>query len=102
MDEEKKTGTMTNDEALFQALNQAKKKKRRKRWLTALIIVGVIALALVVAVTQLRAKVKAAIATEAEDVLTYTAAYGSISTQVTGTGLIEDVDPEKITVPYGV
>ena len=100
--DEKVRDNLTNDEALFQALNQQKKKKRRKRWLTALIIVAVIVLALVIAVSRLRAKVEAAVATEAEDVLTYTAAYGSISTQVTGTGTIEDVDPEEITVPYGV
>lgn len=100
--DEKKTEIAAKDEALFQALNQSKKKKRRKRLLTALIIIAVIVIGLIAAVSALRAKVEAAVATEAEDVLTYTADYGSISTQVTGTGTIEDVDPEKITVPYGV
>ena len=30
-----------NDDALFAALNRAKKKKRRKRWFTALAIIAV-------------------------------------------------------------
>ena len=100
--DEKNPEVIAKDEALFQALNQQKKKRRRNRWLTALIIVAVIVIMLMAAVSALRKKVEAAIATESKDVLTYTVEYGSISTQVTGTGTIEDVDPEKITVPYGV
>ncbi len=97
MDEKKR-----NDDALFEALNKAKKKKRRKRWLTALIIIGIIVIALMITVTVLRRKVDARVATDEDKVLSKEAAYGSISTRVSGSGNIEDVDTETVTVPEGV
>jgi multidrug efflux pump subunit AcrA (membrane-fusion protein) len=97
MDEKKR-----NDDALFEALNKAKKKKRRKRWLTALIIIGIIVIALMITVTVLRRKVDARVATDEDKVLSKEAAYGSISTRVSGSGNIEDVDTEIVTVPEGV
>ena len=78
-----------NDDALFEALNKAKRRKRRRRWITVLVILAIVA-------------VEASMATEGDEVLTYDASIGSISTRVSGSGTIEDVDTEKVTVPEGV
>ena len=90
------------DDALFDALNKSKKKKRIRRLITVLVIVGVVVLALVLLVNNLRRRVEASMAVEGDEVKTYAAAYGSISTRVSGSGIIEDVDTEVITVPDGV
>ena len=97
MDEQKK-----RDDALFEALNRSKKKKRRKRLITVLAIISVIVIALTAAVNSLRKKVEATMAVDADEVLHYEAIYGSISTRVSGSGTIEDVDTETVTVPDGV
>ena len=81
MDEKKR-----NDDALFEALNKA----------------GIIVIALMITVTVLRRKVDARVATDEDKVLSKEAAYGSISTRVSGSGNIEDVDTEIVTVPEGV
>ena len=91
-----------NDDALFAALNKAKKRKRRRRWITVLVILAVIATALMLVVNSLRKKVEASLAVEGDEVKTYNVSYGSISTRVSGSGTIEDVDTETITVPEGV
>ena len=90
------------DDALFEALNRQKKKKRRRRLITVLVIVAVVVLALVLLVNNLRRRVEASVAVEGDEVLTYAASYGNISTRVSGSGIIEDVDTEVITVPDGV
>ena len=90
------------DKELFDALKTSKKKKRRRGLLRALIIAGVLALAVLVAFFYLRAKVRARIASDAEDVLSFAAVYGNISTRVTGTGTILDTDTEELSVPAGV
>ena len=97
MDEKKR-----NDDALFEALNKARKKKRRKRWLTALIIIGIVVIALVITVSVLRKKVDARVAADEDAVLSQQAFLGSISTRVSGSGNIEDVDTEIVTIPEGV
>ena len=97
MDEQKK-----RDDALFEALNRSKKKKRRKRLITVLIIVAAIVVGLMAAVNSLRKKVEASMAVDADEVLHYEAVYGNISTRVSGSGTIEDVDAETVTVPEGV
>ena len=91
-----------NDDALFDALNKAKKKKRRKRWFTALAIIAVIVIALIITVSVLRKKVEARMAEAEDEILSRQAVYGSISTRVSGSGNIEDVDTEIVTVPEGV
>ena len=97
MDERKQV-----DDALFAALNKEKKRKRLRRLRTTLIIIGIIALGLVLAVFYLRGRVQDAIARQSEAVLTYDAEYGTVSTTVSGSGAIADVDAEAITVPSGV
>ena len=91
-----------NDDALFEALNKAKRRKRRRRWITVLVILALVASGILYAVNVLRKRVEASIAEEGDEVLTYDASVGSISTRVSGSGTIEDVDTEKVTVPEGV
>ena len=91
-----------NDDALFEALNKAKRRKRRRRWITVLIILALVAGGILYAVNVLRKRVEASMATESDEVLTYDASIGSISTRVSGSGTIENVDTEKVTVPEGV
>ena len=91
-----------NDDALFEALNKAKRRKRRRRWTTVLVILALVAGGILYAVNVLRRRVEASMATEGDEVLTYDASIGSISTRVSGSGTIEDVDTEKVTVPEGV
>ena len=90
------------DDALFDALNQAKKKKRRRRLITILVIVAVVAAAAVLGINYLRKKVDARMSILDTAVLNATAEYGNVSTRVSGSGTIEDVDSEQITVPKGV
>ena len=90
------------DDALFDALNQAKKKKRRRRLITILVIVAVVAAAAVLGINYLRKKVDARMSILDTAVLNAAAEYGNVSTRVSGSGTIEDVDSEQITVPKGV
>ena len=90
------------DDALFDALNKSKKKKRRRRLITVLVIVGVVVVALLIGISILRKKVEARMSLMDTEVLNYTAVYGNISTRVSSSGTIEDVDTEQITVPKGV
>ena len=97
MDEQQKPG-----EELFDKLSQEKKQRRRKRIRTVAIIVGVIVVALVIAVMNLRRSVDAKFAATQKDVLSYTVAPGTIHTLVSGSGVLEQVDEEDVTVPAGV
>ncbi|MBO7372723.1 MAG: hypothetical protein J6U19_00595, partial [Oscillospiraceae bacterium] len=90
------------DDALFDALNQAKKKKRRRRLITILVVVALVAVAAVFGINYLRKKVEKRMSVLDTAVLNAAAAYGSVSTRVSGSGTIEDVDTEQITVPKGV
>ena len=84
-----------NDDALFEALNKAKRRKRRRRWITVLVILAIVASGILYAVNVLRKRVEASMATEGDEVLTYDASIGSISTRVSGSGTIEDVTRKK-------
>ena len=95
-------GNTNRDEALFTALDKGKKKKRIKRIITVLVIVAMIAIALVLAVRHLQARVREAVSSQSAAVLTWTVAYGTVNTTVSGSGSISDVDAEDISVPDGV
>lgn len=97
MEEQQKTG-----EALFDKLSQEKKQRRRKRLRRVIIIVAVIFAALVMVVTRLRKNVDARFAATQKDVQSYTVAPGTIHTLVSGSGVLEQVDEEDVTVPAGV
>ena len=97
MDAQQKPG-----EELFDRLNQEKKQRRRKRIRTIVIIIGVIAVILVMLVMNLRRSVDARFAATQKDVQSYTVAPGTIHTLVSGSGVLEQVDEEDVTVPAGV
>ena len=97
MEEQQKTG-----EALFDKLRQEKKQRRRKRLRRVIIIVAVIFAALVMVVSHLRKNVDARFAATQKDVQSYTVAPGTIHTLVSGSGVLEQVDEEDVTVPAGV
>jgi len=90
------------DEALFDALNKAKKRKRRRRIITVLLILLIAAAAGTAGTLYLRRRVKQQFATSAGDVKSSKATVGSISTQVSGSGTLVNVDEETLTVPASV
>lgn len=92
----------SKDDALFEALNQSKKAKKRKMIRTVVIIIVILALILVVGVTVLQRQVREQFGGEAQEVLSEQAERGTISTVVSGSGMLLNVDTEVISVPSGV
>ena len=91
-----------NDDVLFEALNRGKKKKRNRRIRRIVIILAVVALLLVYGVNTLQKRVRETVATQTDAIKSTVAAIGTISTTVSGSGTIRDVDTEEISVPAGV
>ena len=98
----KKDNEMQKDDALFEALGKNKKRKRRKIIITVVSIVLVLAIAAVIGVGALQRKVRQQFASSAGEVLSYDVTTGTISTVVSGSGSLTDVDLTAITVPDGV
>ena len=90
------------DEALFEALNRDKKEKKRKLIRTIVILVMVLAVALIAGISILRRQVREQFGGSAEDVLSEQATRGTISTVVSGSGMLVNVDTEVVSVPSGV
>ena len=90
------------DDALFEALGKNKKRKKRKILITVASIVVVLAIIAVAGVSFLQQQVRERFASSQGEVLSYTATTGSISTVVSGSGSLTDVDLNSITVPDGV
>ena len=94
--------SVQRDDALFEALGKNKKRKRRKIIITVVSIVLVLAIIAVVGVGFLRRRVREQFASSRGEVLSFEVTTGSISTVVSGSGSLTDVDLEAITVPDGV
>ena len=90
------------DDALFETLGKNKKRKKRKIIITVVSIVLVLAVIAAVGVSFLQRQVREQFATSQGEVLSYEVTTGSISTVVSGSGSLTDVDPQSITVPEGV
>ena len=90
------------DDALFEALGKNKKRKKRRILITVVSIVLVLAIVAVVGVSVLQRRVRQQFASGQGEVLSYEVSTGSISTVVSGSGSLTDVDLEEITVPEGV
>ena len=90
------------DDALFEALWKSKKKKKRRRIRTIIILLVLLGVGITVGVLFLRRKVTQKFTTTDGEVLSAQASLGSISTQVSGSGTLMNVDEESITVPAGV
>ena len=90
------------DEALFEALGKNKKRKRRRIIITVISILLVLAIAAVLGVGFLQRRVREEFASTSGEVKSYEVSTGSISTVVSGSGSLTDVDLESIAVPSGV
>ena len=90
------------NDALFKALDKSRKRKKRKILITVLVLVLVVAIGLAVTVSVLRRNVRQRFASSDEDVQSYSVKTGTISTLVSGSGILENVDTETIEVPAGV
>ena len=90
------------DDALFEALGKNKRRKKRKIILTVVSIVLVLAIIAAVGVIFLQRRVREEFASNQGEVLSYEVSTGSISTVVSGSGSLTDVDTEAVTVPEGV
>ena len=90
------------DDALFEALGKNKKRKKRRIIITVVSIVLVLAIIAAVGVSFLQRRVREQFATGTGEVLAYAVTTGSISTTVSGSGSLTDVDLNSVTVPDGV
>lgn len=90
------------DEALFQVLNRNKKAKKRKLILTVSIILAIVAVVLVVGVSILRRQVRQQFGGTGEEVLSEQVTRGTISTVVSGSGMLTNVDTEVVSLPSDV
>jgi len=100
--ESQQVSAAEKDEALFEALGKSKKKKKRKIVRTIIIIVLVLAVVLIAGTLILQRRVREQFANRDLEVLTYEVTTGTISTVVSGSGTIQNVDTETVTVPSGV
>lgn len=94
--------SVQRDDALFEALGKNKKRKRRRIIITVVSILLVLAIIAVTGVGFLRRRVREQFASNQGEVLSYEVSTGSISTVVSGSGSLTDVDLNSITVPEGV
>ena len=101
-DKQAEVPSVQRDDALFETLGKNKKRKRRKIIITVVSIVLVLAMIAVAGITILQRKVREQFASFRGEVLSYEVTTGSISTVVSGSGSLTDVDLESITVPEGV
>lgn len=89
------------DDALFSSLQKKKQAKKRRRIRTVILVAAVIALALTAGVLHLRRRVAQSLVSDS-DVSSAQAERGSISTTVSGSGTLANVDEDEITLPAGV
>lgn len=90
------------EDALFEALGKSRKRRRRKIILTVVTIILAAAIVLLGVVNNLRRRVQEQFAFKEDEILSYEAATGTLHTVVGGSGTIEYVDQEALTVPAGV
>ena len=98
----KEKAAVSKDDALFEALGKNKKRRRRRILITVVSIVVVLAIIGVVGVAALQRKVRQEFASSSGEVMSHTVSTGTISTVVSGSGSLTDVDLNAITVPEGV
>ena len=101
-DKQKSMPDLQRDDALFEALGKNKKRKKRRIILTVVSILLVLAIIAVVGISFLQRQVREQFASNQGEVLSYEVTTGSISTVVSGSGSLTDVDLESISVPEGV
>jgi len=92
----------TRDDALFETLSKTRQRKKRALIRTIIMIVLVLALLLTAVVILLRRQVQQRFAAQKADVQSHVVSTGTISTLVSGSGLLSNVDAEAVTIPSGV
>ena len=90
------------DDALFETLGKNKKRKRRRIIVTTASILLALAILAVVGVAILQKRVREQFSSSSAEVLSHTVTTGSISTLVSGSGSLTDVNLTTVTVPDGV
>ena len=101
-DNHKDMPELQRDDALFETLGKNKKRKKCKILITVVSIVLVLSIIAVTGVSVLQRRVREQFASNQGEVLSYEVTTGSISTVVSGSGSLTDVDLNSITVPEGV
>ena len=102
--QDKQTGMeeLCRDDALFETLDKQKKAKKRKIIRTVIGIIVILAVVLIAGVSILQRKVRQQFASSEEAVISAAAERGTISTVVSGSGMLMNVDTEVVSVPAGV
>jgi len=91
------------DRELFDAIGKGKKKRRVRRLIITLVILALVGGGIASAVIYGRSKVREQVSGRATaQVATYTVNTGSVNTTVSGSGMLSDVDTEKLTLPENV
>lgn len=90
------------DEALFDALSKSKKQRKRKTIRTVVLAAVIVIVILTAAVLVLRRRVREQFAFSDTEVISAAAERGTISTVVSGSGTLENVDTETVSLPEGV
>jgi hypothetical protein len=90
------------DDALFEALGKSRKQKKRKLIRTIVILVLVLTVVLVVVISGLQRHVQERFAYDGVRVESYEVTTGTISTLVSGYGMLINEGTESYTVPEGV
>ena len=93
---------VSRDDALFDALSKTRKRRKQRILVTVMILTLAAAVILTAAVSILRRNVRQKFAASHEDVISHQVQTGTISTLVSGGGILENVDTETVTVPGGV
>ena len=103
MDEKKVTSAPEQsgdrDQALFASIQREKQRKKRRRIIVTVSIVVVLALAIFFGVRAAKKKVSEAVGSRnAPTVSEATVTTGSISTTVSGSGILTDADTQQIEI----
>ena len=107
MDEKKVTSAPEQsgdrDQALFASIRREKQRKKRRRIIVTVSIVVVLALAIFFGVRAAKKKVREAVGSmKAPTVSEAIVTTGSISTTISGSGMLTDADTQQIVLPKGV
>ena len=94
--------TVSKDEALFEAVGKSKKKKKRKIIRTIISIILILAITLILGVNMLQRRVRQEFAMGDVEVISFDVTTGTISTVVSGSGTLQNVDTETVVLPSGV
>ncbi|MCR5089272.1 MAG: efflux RND transporter periplasmic adaptor subunit [Oscillospiraceae bacterium] len=95
------TANQEQDEALFRSLQKKKKARKRKTIRTVVIVFVLAAIAVTTGVIYLRRRVAMSLVSDT-DVSSASAERGTITTTVSGSGTLANVDEEVFEVPAGI